>query len=726
MSTGIFGIGITGMQAAQLGLMTTEHNISNASTPGYSRQSIVQAPNLPIMLSTGAVGQGTHVSTIARSYDQFLTGQMNSSQASVSELDTYYAQIKQIDNMVADPASGLSPALQDFFKGVQSVASSPSSIPARQTMISSAQSLVSRFQSIDSRLDELANGVNGQIVSTVESVNSYTQQIAKLNQRITLAQSVNKQPANDLLDQRDQLVNDLNKLIKVSTITDSDGSYSVFINNGEQLVIGQQASTMTATASQADPSRIVVGLNITGRAQELPESIISGGQLGGLVRFRSESLDRATNEMGRVAASLAMTFNTQNGLGQDLIGQAVGSGLIADFFNTENMQPSAIGNDANTGNGVIKAKFVVAGAYTLGNDGGSYTLKRQSDGKTWSDSDLGSLQNAVAGEGVNLSGVSVTAGQSTAVYSSTATTPNFFTNLTTSDYRLSYDGAAYSMTRLSDNKQWSDASLDTLSSNFSASEGFAFDLTAGAMKANDSFLIQPTRGAAGNIAINATIVADPRLIAAASPFRTEAPITNTGTGKISNGQAVAGYASTSAALGASITYSGGELSNFPADFLVTLPDGTSTFHSAGDSVPYNDAKGIKISLAGVSFEISGQPADGDTFKISANASGAADGRNALLLGRLQSQSTMVGGTANYQGAYAQFVSNNGNKTQEARVTGEAQQALLEQAQGARDTLSGVNLDEEAANLLRYQQAYQAAAKMLDVGSKLFDAILSIR
>jgi flagellar hook-associated protein 1 FlgK len=722
-----------------LGLLTAEHNITNANTPGYNRQRTLQATNVPIMTGSGAIGQGTHVSTIERMYSQFLSNQVTTSQTNVSELEAYYSEIKQIDNMLADPNSGLSPALQDFFRGIQQVASNPSSLPSRQSMISAAEAMVSRFHSIEDRLSQLAEGVNSQITSLVSTVNSYAQQIANLNERIVVSQAASNQPANDLLDQRDQVVAELNKLIKVSTTTESDGSYNVFIGTGQQLVVGVRATAMTATASTADPSRIVVGLETAGKALQLPEYLITGGQLGGLVRFRAESLDRAFNEMGRVAASMALTFNAQHGLGQDLLGQSAGGGtFVSDFFNMQNMQPVAIKNANNSGSGVIQAAFVspppIDGAYTLANNAGVYTLTRQSDGQSWSAGSLALLQAALpSAEEVNVASASVALGASTTVYSPSAANANFYTKLTVSDYRLSYDGTNYVMTRLSDGKQLaSDPDPDVVSDLVSRTEGFTVALASGTVNAGDSFLIQPTRTATRNISVNANLAADPRLVAVGQPFRTGAALTNTGTGTITNGQTLTGYTATSLPPGGvTLTFNAGApntLTGFPAgaNVSVTPPGGTTTVYPGGAAIPYT--AGATINFSGVSFQISGNPNNADAFTLKVNTSntGVADSRNAVLLGKLQTLNTIAGGSANYQSAYAQFVSQTGNKTREIQVTGQAQQALLEQAQGSREALSGVNLDEEAANLLRYQQAYQAAAKMLDIGSKLLDTVLAIR
>ncbi|HEX5804119.1 MAG TPA: flagellar basal body rod C-terminal domain-containing protein, partial [Azospira sp.] len=523
-------------------------------------------------------------------------------------------------------------------------------LAARQSMVSSAQALVTRFQSMESRLDELYQGVGTQITTTVATINSYAQQIGELNQRIVLAQAATQAPANDLLDQRDFLMTELNKLVEVKATTNSDGSYNVFFGTGQQLVVGPNVTELVAQASYADISRIVVGIKTAGSVQELPENLITGGELAGLIRFRSETLDRTSNDVGRLAATMALTMNAQHALGQDLLGQAAGEGsFVADFFTLA--APRTTANSLNTGGAALSASFVTPPPVSA--------------------------------------------------------TGNFYTNLTNSDYRLAYDGANYTLTRLSDNQTWSNASLATLSTNVAASEGFQLSL-AGAMNAGDSFTVMPTKFAARGIAVNASIAADPRLIAAASPVRTNVGATNSGSATVTTGEVGVGYAL--GALPVTVTYDAG------ANQLTGFPGGPIAYNPTGTTVTFN----------GISVDISGTPADNDTFRIERNTGGVSDSRNALALGALQTQGTVAGGTANYQVAYARLVSDAGNKTREIQVTSTAQSALLEQAKSSRESLSGVNLDEEAANLLRYQQAYQASAKAIDIGSRLFDVILAIR
>jgi len=158
---------------------------------------------------------------------------------------------------------------------------------------------------------------------------------------------------------------------------------------------------------------------------------------------------------------------------------------------------------------------------------------------------------------------------------------------------------------------------------------------------------------------------------------------------------------------------------------VTYTDASGTNTVSAGSVPYNNPS-TKYTINGISFEISGNPADNDTFTLDRNSGGVSDGRNANLLGQLQTQGTVDGGASTYQASYARLVSTIGNKTRETQVTRDAQQALVDQGVAAREGQSGVNLDEEASNLLKYQQAYQASAKMISIASDLFNTILSIR
>lgn len=638
MGNGIFGIGLSALNAAQRGLLVTGHNVSNAATPGYTRQQIVQSTNPAQGTGTGFIGQGAKVDTVSRSYNQFLTQQVTQAKTESAQLDTYYAQMQQIDRLLADPSGslGLAPALQNFFGSVQDVATNPSDVPSRQSMLSGAEVLVRRFQSLDSRLDEIQDGVNTQIKDSVSLINTLATQIGKLNETISQAEgSARGQPANDLRDQRDELVGQLNQEIRTHVVQQDDGSYSILIGNGQPLLVGTQVFQLATAASPTDARRIEVTYVTGGSSTPIRESTLDGGKLGGLLQFRSESLDAARNGLGRVAIGLAGTFNEQHRLGQDLYGN-----LGGDFFTVPS--PSVAASANNSGSAVIGAEIT------------SYSA------------------------------------------------------LTTSDYRLQYDGANYTLTRLSNGvAQGAPQSFATLPQTV---DGVRLSLSSGAAAAGDEFLIRPTVNGAGQIGV---LIQGTSLIAAAAPIRTDAPLANTGSGRISAG---------------SVNTPPPPNSNLTSPVTLTFTSATTfDVSGAGTGNPSGVAftPGGTISYNGWTVQITGSPQPGDTFSIGPNTNGVGDNRNALRLAALQSNNTMAGGTINYQTAYGQMVSQMGNKTRELEVTSAAQTNLVSQTQVLEQSESGVNLDEEAANLLRYQQAYQAAGKIIQTASLMFETLLEM-
>jgi flagellar hook-associated protein 1 FlgK len=670
MGSGLFSIGVSALTNAQFGLATASHNIANASTEGYNRQRIIQASSTPLLTGAGYVGTGAHVSTIERIYDNFLAKQVATAQTAVSTLEAYAASLGELNNLLADESAGLASALEGFFEGVNQVTADPTSLATRQAMVSGANILVARFKSLSGRLEEQYQYVNTHIQSYVSSINSYAQQISKINQQIINARAANGQPPNDLYDQRDQLITELNQQVGVHTTTNSNGSLDVFFGNGQPLVVGTATTALAAVPSSNDPKQLTVAITTRGGTRELPESLISGGMLAGVLQYRSESLNAAANSLGQIAASLALTFNAQHALGQDLLGKIDGdTGFVDEFFQIGD--PHVVSNTLNPSpTATILASFLPA--------------ERNDDG-------------------------------------------TFYTNLTTSDYRLDYDVANnYTLTRLSDNKTWSEASLAALNTAIQG-EGFELTENGSPIIAGSSYLIEPTRNAARTITVNPSIVADVRQIAAAAPILAQANPANTGTATISAGSVAPDYTTSISDLPVTLNHSGGNLTGFPAtsDVTVTVNGGTPTVYSAGTpTIPYTN--GATYSFNDISFSISGTPQDGDEFTIARNSNGVSDNRNALLLAQMQTGKTMAGNTASFSTVYAQMTANMGNKGAEVETMLATQEILLTEAQSTRDSISGVNLDEETVNLIQYQQAYQASAKVLQIASELFDAILQIR
>ncbi|MGZ8289268.1 MAG: flagellar hook-associated protein FlgK [Telluria sp.] len=654
MAGNLLSIGKSGLFAAQVGLSTTGHNISNANVTGYSRQGVVQAAGIAQDFGYGFVGSGTQIADIKRYSDSFLNTQVRNAQASKSSLDSYYAQISQVDNLLADTTSGLSPALQNFFAGLQDLASDPSSVAARQAVLSNAESLAARFQDMDGRLSEVREGVNSQITTKITLINSYATQIAELNDKIGKFSTANNSKPNDLMDARDQLVADLNKEVKATVVMGDNNSMTVSIGTGMPLVVGSKPFRLAAATSPTDQARVQVGYMTGNKMTVLGDNALPGGELGGLLEFRANTLDRAQNSLGRIAIGIADTFNAQHRLGQDGAGNIGG-----DFFT---IGPAVVGR-ALTNNPTSTADVKATIADT--------------------------------------------------------------TKLTHSDYKVSYDGNKYTVTRMSDKMAFDINPFPQTQPQ--VIDGVAFDVS-GAAAAGDFFMVRPTIAGAAQFGV---AVNDISRIAAGAPLTTGSPLSNSGNAKISEGKVDAAYLAPGNAITSTTTLSyssagAGGLTGFPAAQAVTVTNnGVATVYPAG-TTPIPFVAGANYNFGGVNISFTGKPGDGDSFTVGPNTNGVRDNRNARLLGELQTKNILEGGTASYQSAYAELVSFIGNKTREVQVNGKAGAALLDQVSAAQQSVSGVNLDEEATNLLKYQQAYQAAGKVMQIAGTLFDTLLSIR
>lgn len=644
----LLNIGKSGLLAAQAGLATTGHNITNANVVGYNRQVVVQGTTPPLQTGDGFVGTGTEVAQIKRIYDNFLNRQLLGAQTNQAQFDTYYNQVSQIDNLLADTTVGLAPALQGFFSGVQNANSNPQSTAARQAMLSSAETLAARFNGLSGRLKELQEGVNTGVTASVSEINSFAGRIAELNNTIAGLSGDRSALPNDLMDQRDALIAELNKQIKVTVVATDDNMLNVSFGTGQPLVVGNRNQQLAAATLPYDPERIVVGYQTPGRFAPLPDNVLTGGHLGGLVDFRNSGLDVAQANLGKIAAGLTDAFNDQHKLGVDLDGN-LGGNFFKDIH-------AYVGYDSrNAPTSTVQIDAVVVDA----------------------------------------------------------------AKLTTSDYDINFDGTDFIVTRASDGVTTTIAPYPQVEPQ--VIDGVAFSIT-GVAGGPDHFIVRPTYNAALDFGVE---LKDRNKIALAAPISTSVPTTNTGNGKISAGAVNDDYLLPGNQLLApvTLTYDGNtnELNGFPSDVDVTV-NGVTTTYPAGSPVPYT--AGAKMVFQGIEIEITGTPANNDTFTISPG-SGVGDARNGVLLAGLQSKNILDDGHATFQAGYAQLVNFVGNKTREVQIAGAAADTSVLQAQAARDSVSGVNLDEEASNLLRYQQAYQASGKVMQVASELFDVLLSL-
>jgi flagellar hook-associated protein 1 FlgK len=542
---GIINIGVSALAAFKRQMETTGHNIANVNTPGYSRQVVSFDARPPQISAQGSVGSGVDVSSVQRRYDEFLATRVRDYNASYQEFSAYEQRARQIDSVLADASAGIDDMLQKFFASVNDVANDPTSIAARTVMLDRAEQLAGRFNALDGWLEDIRHNLNRDLENQVDEVNSLARSLAQVNARVTSLSGTPGGIPSDVLDERDRLIDRLSEFTSISTLEQADGAMNVFIGSGQALVVGSNYNTLGLANNAAAPDHKEIVINQAGGLTVNVTAQMSGGSLGGLLRFRDEVLDQSQNALGRVALGLAASFNEVHRSGMDLDGD-----LGGDFFALG--APQVLANSGNAG----------AGPVTV------------------------ALGDVAA--------------------------------LTTHEYELRFDGGSWTLTDLHDGSAVSMLGTGVAGDPFLAD---GMEIVVGAAVAGDSYRLRPTRAGASGIGL---LVGNPRDIAAADPV----------------------------------------------------------------------------------------------------AGGVGDNRNARRLADLQSANLMIGGTATIAGTYGALVAEVGTRTQQASSSAGVQKHLLGQAESAKSEISGVNLDEEAADLVRFQQAYQAAAQVISVANSLFDSLLA--
>jgi flagellar hook-associated protein 1 FlgK len=643
----MFSIGLSGLNAAQNALNTTSNNISNVYTPGYNREITV--------LNESRNNAGVRVADIERQFNTFVAAQLNNAKSQSTALETYNTQISQIDNLLADREAGLSPLMQNFFSALEDLASAPSDPAARQGVLGTADTLTAQFRSFDGYLQDLQSGVNGQIKDEITQINNTTSQIANINREIALSRAQLGEAPNSLLNQRDQLISELNEKMNLRLNIQDGKTYNLSLPNGQPLVTGDTAYKLEAVTSPNDPQRIVVGYREGARGNgnlvSLDEGLITGGSLGGLMSFRSETLDKTQNQIGQLAASIALEFNAQHQKGVDLNGEQgqefFSIGQSNAYYNTDNKgsaEVSATIDSANTS--ALRATDYTVRVINASTE--EFEVIRKDTGEALEADEWSFSDNVLSFAGVDV---------------------NF------NDINLAQNG--------------------------------------------DSFEIQPLRRAAGGME---AIVSDLDKIAAGSL------VEQSGDLEVSNVRYENALANTSESLEIELNanqhlsvsgYAGQVSVNGEARILD--PNGVVQ-DSAGTVAVL--AEDDEITIDGVSFVLADVSTEG-TLTFQQGSAAAGDNRNALALQDLQSKD-IVGGSASLSGAYGALVSDVGNRTNIIQVNLDARQGLTDQLRAVQQSESGVNLDEEAANLIRFQQFYQANARVIDTASTIFDTILGLR
>ena len=537
----IYDVGTSALTSMQRAIATTGHNIANVNTEGYSRQEVLLGTRSPEKVGQVEIGTGVEVSNIRRAHDSFLMMDVQTRSGSNGYFQLYAETAQSVDSLLADPSTGIAPAMNQFFAAMEAVAANPSSAPERQVMLSEAEKLAQRFNYVDSRLSEFAGSLNTRMANMTDDINALALDIAQLNESVVSLSSGSRGMPNDLLDRRDQAITDLSKLVSVQTTKQDDGSINVSIGRGQRLVIGNSAEQlrMVLPAAQDGPSRLY--LSVPSGAESEVTSKLTGGELGGALDAGARLVNRARREVGLLALGITETFNRQHSQGSDLNGDQGEA-----FF--QNLEAAVTGSRDNSGLVAVTAN--VTQEQNLNGDG--YSLRYEE-------------------AGIRL------------------------TNLSSGDSQL-VEAGVLELPGLSINVPEQANGVD-----------------------GDIFFIEPTLGAASSMSI---VLTDPSKIAAAN-----------------------------------------------------------------------------------------------------QGSAVGDNRNMLSLIELRDAKTLKEGSQSYTSLYGSTLSSIAVETRSAISNAETEQSLLRSAEDRLEGLRGVNLDEEATNLIRYQQAYQAAAQVISVANDIFDTLL---
>lgn len=619
----LLATGSSALIAFQRALSTVGHNVANINTPGYSRQRVEFEARDATYFGYGYQGNGVQIVDVRRMADSLATSRLLDSGGELARLQQLSTLSSRLDQLFSEKATGISAPWSSFFDSVNALSSNAAGSADRESVLAQGNALVTRFRQIDQHLDGLDTEVNAGLTAATGEVNRLAKEIAQLNGQIGGSTS----PSGDLLDRRDQLISELVAFTGGNAATQDGGLVNVFSAGGQPLVVGATASTLVTVPDPYRPERLQVALETNGQRVTLDKRAL-GGQIGGLVEFRTTVLDPATAELGRIATSLAQTFNEGHRTGMDQYGQ-----MGADFFSLP--APRLSSNANNTGNASLTTSV-----------------------------------GSVAG-------------------------------LNAQNVLLRFDGAAWAATHPD-----TGASIPMTGTGTAADplvvNGIEVVLASGTPAANDRFLLQPTAGAAGNLDVAIT---DPGRIAAATPVKATTDLANTGSGKLS------GLKVTDAA-------NAGLLAPADIEFI------DATQYTINGTGPFAYTPGQTIAYNGWSVVLDGAPAAGDTFSVGPTGANSSDNGNAKLLSNLDDARVLNGGTLTLNGAIGGLTTQVGSAARQADYSAQAQQVIHDQAQAARDAVSGVNLDEEAADLMRLQQAYQAASQIIATADTLFQSLLA--
>ena len=669
MSFNLMNIGTSGIRASSELLQTTGKNISNLNTKGYIRERTEHTT-----MVGNQVGRGETVRLI----NEFAQKQLNRDISNKTYYEQFVTEASRVDTLFAEDSNSLNKSINSLFNNLQEAMNQPSSRVTRSLFLTDAENLTEQMDRLSGIVFDQGNIVNQQLDLFADEANNLIQKISDLNGQVTsLNTPAGTKASSSVLNERDQAISDLAELVDLETLDGPNGEKLVFLGSGQALVMENGTFNAFSLAGDPDPNVRELKLDVRdGQAVALDvNSSTLKGKIGGLLAFRDEILHPAQNQLGQIGIALADAFNEQNKKGMDL--------------------------DGNLGGNLFTIPSVTGFAYSA---------------------------NAAA---------------STAVVTATLEAGKG-SEIPATDFRVTYTGATTVEVAAVDSNGdvIGTPSTGTITSpgnivftGTAPIETFGLEVSiTGAASAGDSYLIKLNSTAAGNIELATD---RPENLALASPIRTTTNADNIGSANISVGDVSNTGAGSNFTVGPPPSLTNGAINLQKTananEYIITDGSGAVTFTAPPPAENILSQAGAPFNGYGFDFNIEGTPQEGDQFNLEFNTGGFDDNRNGLELSKLQSSelvrenvitTTTADNLQTFNEAYAGLVTDVGVVANQAKTNGTAFEALAAQSEAWFESMSGVNLDEEAANLLRFQQSYSASAQIITTARAVFDTLLS--
>lgn len=644
-------IGLSGILTAQRAMLITSHNISNANTKGYTRQSSLLATRNPTITTAGTLGQGVELVKIIRHKDDYLNSRLRDISSSIGSASTKSQYLKELETVFNETSeSSLNNALSSFFKGINDVSLNPENMSARSTFLENANTLTDTFRRIVNELDQMKTFIKQSIESKLSDINTITTNIANLNKQIS-ALEIKSIESNDLLDKREALLQDLSKLTHITLNKQDNGMVNVMTPGGA-LVSGTNVKNLTFDVNTSG----ILSITDSGK---MSKYIFKTGEIKALQDFYNTTLVNYDKKLDNLASGIIKDVNRIH---------SEGVGLSGGFTSIQ----SAIPVSSTT------AVLNAAGLAITPSSGKIYVTVTDSAGEV--------TKNTISVDVTTdtLSTLATKIDALTCVTASVSTVDNKLQIGADSGYKFNFSYAL-------------DPNPGTLGTSTASVSG----VYSG--QSNDTYTFK----ALGSGTIGTT-----------SGLQIEV--------KNGSGTVVA-------TLDVGSTYTAGNTLNVANGVSLSLPSGTITTGDTFSLDVINDSDSTNLLAAlGINTFFSGSDASdiavstdvsNDVSLIAASSGEVGNNTNALRLAALQDNSSAISNTS-FADYLHQIASALGEEANNAYKSEESFTAIETSLQNRKDEVSGVSIDEELINLVRYQQAYQASAKYISTVNGLMDRLLS--